>query len=623
MKLLKSLLAIALLASSVIDASAQFSPGPGEAGSGTVTSVAVTAPSIFGVSGSPIITSGTIGLTLNSQTANTFFAAPNGSNGAPAFRLLNGADLPAPSATSLGGVFSTTAPANQFVTGIGLTGGLTFSGLNNPGASVLGGVNSATAPANNFQTGISTAGAPTFAQPAFSNLSGTIANAQYGSQTANTVLAAPNGSAGNPSFRALVQPDLPSITSATGTGLSARTLATRASDVINLADFGADPTNTTDSTTAFNNWWTACLGADRSGSSALASGHLCFMPQGHYKVSSNLTWDFASSHAGGPVIEGAGIGATIIDFSGTAGNSLTVKASDNAAIFYPAFKQFSVLANNSAGPAMMIGQANFADAFNTITMNSVNVKNLANSTNSVGLQLNGVFNSDFTGLVTNAGCTDAFGNCPNGGISLRLTQTQFSRFQGSFAGGQFGIHIDTGFTFGNVFEGYDLEVNYTGVFIGSSSANYNTFIGGTNVWCNSAAGSGGTCASTGAGFGIVANAGSHNVFINPNLMSPNTALFNTGNTNGVEIQGSVYSAATPAAPASGVSLTNSTGTRVLVSATPGSGQSITQFCYGPAGTACQNGGVVNGPVSFVLAPGDISKITTSSGTYSWIWTKLN
>ena len=63
-------------------------------GSGTVTSVGMTVPSILSVSGSPITTSGTLALTLASQTANTIFVAPDGSNGTPTFRSMSLGDLP-------------------------------------------------------------------------------------------------------------------------------------------------------------------------------------------------------------------------------------------------------------------------------------------------------------------------------------------------------------------------------------------------------------------------------------------------------------------------------------------------------------------------------------------------
>lgn len=63
-------------------------------GTGTVTSVGLSLPAIFTVSGSPVTTTGTLTATLASQTANYFFAAPNGSAGAPTFRAIVAADVP-------------------------------------------------------------------------------------------------------------------------------------------------------------------------------------------------------------------------------------------------------------------------------------------------------------------------------------------------------------------------------------------------------------------------------------------------------------------------------------------------------------------------------------------------
>jgi hypothetical protein len=61
---------------------------------GTVTSVALSLPSIFSVTGSPVTTSGTLGATFASQTARTVFAAPVAANGTPSFRLLDPLDIP-------------------------------------------------------------------------------------------------------------------------------------------------------------------------------------------------------------------------------------------------------------------------------------------------------------------------------------------------------------------------------------------------------------------------------------------------------------------------------------------------------------------------------------------------
>ncbi len=68
----------------------------GSGGSGTVTSVAMTVPGvIFSVSGSPITTSGTLALSLLTQSANTILAGPtSGSAATPTFRVLDPQDIP-------------------------------------------------------------------------------------------------------------------------------------------------------------------------------------------------------------------------------------------------------------------------------------------------------------------------------------------------------------------------------------------------------------------------------------------------------------------------------------------------------------------------------------------------
>lgn len=99
--------------------SSQFTAGGGGAGSGTVTSVGLqTEAVLFTVSGSPVTTSGTIGLTLNTQTQNLFFGGPiSGSPATPTFRALSGADLPSPIGVTLGGTGQTTWTAYAVITG--------------------------------------------------------------------------------------------------------------------------------------------------------------------------------------------------------------------------------------------------------------------------------------------------------------------------------------------------------------------------------------------------------------------------------------------------------------------------------------------------------------------------
>jgi hypothetical protein len=64
-------------------------------GVGTVTSVGLTMPGPFTVAGSPVTTSGTFSVTLNTQLANSVFAGPvSGGAAVPTFRALSAADIP-------------------------------------------------------------------------------------------------------------------------------------------------------------------------------------------------------------------------------------------------------------------------------------------------------------------------------------------------------------------------------------------------------------------------------------------------------------------------------------------------------------------------------------------------
>ncbi len=66
---------------------------------GTVTSVGLSMPGQFSVTGSPVTTTGTLAASWNSQAANTVLAAPNGASGTPTFRTLVAGDFPALGAT--------------------------------------------------------------------------------------------------------------------------------------------------------------------------------------------------------------------------------------------------------------------------------------------------------------------------------------------------------------------------------------------------------------------------------------------------------------------------------------------------------------------------------------------
>jgi hypothetical protein len=95
-------------------------------GVGSVTSVAMTGDGVIfnsSVGGSPITTTGTLVPALLAQTKNTFLGGPSsGSNATPTFRVIAGADLPNPSASTLGGVQSYAAVTNQWINAVSTSG---------------------------------------------------------------------------------------------------------------------------------------------------------------------------------------------------------------------------------------------------------------------------------------------------------------------------------------------------------------------------------------------------------------------------------------------------------------------------------------------------------------------
>jgi hypothetical protein len=71
-------------------------PGSGGSGGGSVTSVGLSMPAEFSVSGSPVTGSGTLTAAKANQSANQVYAGPtSGGAAAPAFRALVAADVPA------------------------------------------------------------------------------------------------------------------------------------------------------------------------------------------------------------------------------------------------------------------------------------------------------------------------------------------------------------------------------------------------------------------------------------------------------------------------------------------------------------------------------------------------
>jgi len=235
------------------------------AGTGTVTSVALSGGTTgLTVSGSPITTSGTITLAGTLALANGGTGATTASGARTALGLVIGTDVLAPtgSAASLTSFptfnQNTTGSAATLTTGrtIAVTGDLAYTSpsfngsANVTAAGTLATVNtnvgsftnaSVTVNGKGLVTAASSGTAPvtsvTGTSPVASSGGTTPAislSAGYGdtlnpyaSKTANFVLAAPNGSAGVPTFRAVVAADIPTLNqNTTGTAASTPKLLT-------------------------------------------------------------------------------------------------------------------------------------------------------------------------------------------------------------------------------------------------------------------------------------------------------------------------------------------------------------------------------------------------------------
>lgn len=188
-------------------------------GTGTVTSVALSLPAIFSVTGSPITTTGTLTASLASQSANLVWAAPDAIGGAPVFRSLVSDDIPTlaiaktsglqtaldgKSATSHNhdGVYQPVDGDLSAIAALSGTGHLVRTGADSWELQASGS-GSVTSVDLSLPAEFSISGNPV---TSIGTLTGAWAN-----QAQGKVLASPTGSTGTPTFRSLAATDLPNI----------------------------------------------------------------------------------------------------------------------------------------------------------------------------------------------------------------------------------------------------------------------------------------------------------------------------------------------------------------------------------------------------------------------------
>src|SRR6266487_2833783 len=202
-------------------------------GTGSVTSVDLSVPSILVVSGNPITDAGTLAVTLATETANRIFAGPtSGGAATPTFRSLVAADLP--TITSLGtissGVWNGTVITGQYGgTGVANTG----STITLAGNLVTSGANSltfTTTGATNVTLPTTGTVATLAGSEAFTNKTG---NISQWTNNSNYLTAITGGTCTNQAVTAISTAGAPTCTTLTSSYTSG--LATTAGDLSQFA----------------------------------------------------------------------------------------------------------------------------------------------------------------------------------------------------------------------------------------------------------------------------------------------------------------------------------------------------------------------------------------------------
>jgi hypothetical protein len=349
-----------------------------------------------------------------------------------------------------------------------------------------------------------------------------------------------------------------------------------ASHPYSLGDAGAKCDGTTDDAAAIGAWW----------SYLMRHGGVGALPAGTCVARSAIVWDM-SRRPNGVRIIGAGQGQSILDLRAvTSGTPLLITAAK--AMFYGHFSDFTVL-TDTPGPGVQLGRPDLTDALNGFTFTQIEFKNVANNDDSVALQVNGCVNCDFQTITANTGGGSTTGT--GKGVSLELRYAAFSRFMGSFSNAGTGVHLTTGYVFGNVFEALDVEVVNTGILIDSPHAARNTVIGGQFA------------AMTGLNF----TAGNANIVTNPNI-APYRGGVAVSGTHGLWLQQVEAGVITPSVPTSGTAVPNTTGRLILAVIYGGT---VTRIVVGGSTYTLTQGTVI-------VRPGEtVTLVYTSAPTWEW------
>jgi pectate lyase-like protein len=340
--------------------------------------------------------------------------------------------------------------------------------------------------------------------------------------------------------------------------------------------------------------------------SAITNNWPVHIPAGTYKVTAQLTIDYAGQASNGFRLISQG--ATIDGRAIAAGPVLQIQCSGGTpasptGCFY--FKEEGSLFVDADTPAyaVVFGKPDLSDAHNSAKIDHLVVNNASTNAAAGACQFNYVLDSDLYAVCDSA----------DGGAGMAFEQTQFSRISGagtaSAVGGR-SLVLENGYNFSNTFTGLDLEASPTCLSITFPHNGLNTFVS-PYFDCVTA---------------VDATASLGNTLINPNYGG---AVVNYGpNSVGIAVQGTgsrpqwmfpttaTYTAA-PIDDGMSISSFNAPGTSLAVTLPP-----IANVDPGWSmgfATDSGKGMTVTAPTGEILLGGKfVSTVTLGSGNYEYL-----
>jgi hypothetical protein len=207
-------------------------------------------------------------------------------------------------------------------------------------------------------------------------------------------------------------------------------------------------------------------------STAITNGWPVHFPAGTYKITSQITVDYAGQASSGfrLISEGAVIDGQTI----AAGPVLQIQCGGGTVgsptgCFY--FKEEGTLfvKGNVPNYAVVFGKPDFSDAHNSAKIDHLIVHNASTAAGAGGCQFNYLLDSDVYAVCVSAG----------GAAGLAFEQVQFSQISGAGTaagtGGR-GLVLENGYNFSNTFFALDLEVSPTCLSITFNHNGLNSFV---------------------------------------------------------------------------------------------------------------------------------------------------